>query len=91
MNAELKEALRSYSGPLSPEQIETLRDMQGWIEHAIVNGLSMKSTVGILAHDVNGILSDAPYFRPKVAGYAKYRTNIEDLSELAEQSDPNVE
>ena len=89
MDAKLKEALRSYGGPLSPEQIQTLRDMQGWIEHCIVNGLTMKSTLGILAHDVNGILADVPFFKPKVSGYAKYRSEIDDLAEMADDPNPN--
>lgn len=89
MSPDLKKALRSYSGPLSAEQIETLRDMQGWIEYALVNGFTMKSTLGVLAHDINGILADVPFLEPKVSGYAKYRTEIEDLSDMAGDPNPN--
>jgi len=89
MNTDLKEALRSYGGPLSPEQIETLRDMQGWIEYCIVNGFSLKSTLGILAHDINGILAETPFLSPKTSGYQRYRTELEDLSSLADEPDPN--
>ena len=89
MDASLKEALRSYGGPLSTEQIQVLRDMQGWIEYCISNGLSMKSTLGVLAQDSNGILSETPYFTPKTTGYRKYRTEVEDLSGLADEPNPN--
>ena len=90
MNTQLKETLRSL-GPLTPEQIQLLRDMQGWIEYSIANGFSLKSVVGVLAHDANGVLYDVPAFRPQVAGYGKYRTEVEDLSALADQKNPNDE
>lgn len=91
MDTKLKDALRDYGGPLEDKQIQTLRDIQGWIEYCISNGFSMKSTLNVLAHDVNGILADVPFMQPKVAGYAKYRTEVDDLSDLAEDPDPNVE
>jgi hypothetical protein len=83
MDTKLKEALTSYGGPLSEQQVQTLRDMQGWIEYCISNGLSMKSALGVLAHDVNGILAETPFLLPKVTGYAKYRSETEDLSDMA--------
>ena len=91
MDTKLREALRSYGGPLSTDQLQVLRDMQGWIEYCISNGLSLRSTVGVLSHDVNGILAQVPGFSPKVSGYAKYRTELEDLSEMANDPDPNAE
>lgn len=91
MDSTLKQALREYGGPLSEQQIQTLRDMQGWIEYCIANGFSMKSTLGVLAHDVNGLLADAPYLQTKVAGYAKYRAELDDLSGLADEPDVNAD
>jgi hypothetical protein len=83
MDTKLKDMLRSYGGPLSPEQIGLLRDLQGWIEYGIANGLSQKSILSVLAEDANGVLAEVPLFVPKVTGYAKYRTEVEDLSEMA--------
>ncbi|MEA2709467.1 MAG: hypothetical protein QOF78_2068 [Phycisphaerales bacterium] len=91
MDTKLKDALRSYGGPLTPEQLQVLRDMQGWIEYCISNGLSLKSALGVLAHDVNGLVAEVPFLKPKVTGYAKYRTEIEDLSDLANDPNPNDE
>ena len=91
MNAKLQEALQTYDGPLSPEQIQTLRDMQGWMEYGIANGLSMKSILTALAHDANGIIAEMPFFRPEVTGYARYRDEVEDLSAMAGEPDPNLE
>lgn len=91
MDTKLKNALKSYGGPLAPEQIDLLRDVQGWIEYCIANGYSLKSTLGVLAHDVNGILADAPFLTPKVRGYAKHLRHLEDLTELGDEPDPNAD
>jgi len=75
------QALRKiFTGPMSEDEIEILRDIQGMIEFAIRNGLSFAMVVSTLGHDVNGIarhglsLKDARAhgFVPKVTGYSKY-------------------
>jgi len=76
---------------LTPEQVHVLRDMQGWIEYCVSNGLSLKSALSVLAHDVNGLIADVPFLTPQVSGYAKYLSQLEDLSDLANDPDPNAE
>jgi hypothetical protein len=92
MDANLAEtSTPPYRGPLSQEQEALLRDMQGWIDYCIANGYSLKSVLSVLAYDANGLLADVPFFRPKVSGYQKYRTERDDLSGLAESPDANQE
>lgn len=91
MDSNLQQAMRSYGGPLTPEQLQVLRDMQGWIDYCISNGFSLKSALGALAHDANGLLADTPFLKPQVSGYAKYRTELEDLTGLADDPDPNAD
>jgi hypothetical protein len=67
-----------FGGPMSAEDVAFLRDIQGMIEWAIKNGLSLPVVVATLAHDVNELsrhgfnLKDAKEqgFRPKIDGYA---------------------
>jgi hypothetical protein len=89
MNTNVKEAMRAYGGPLTPEQMQLLRDLEGWIEYCISNGFSLKSTLGPIAHDVNGLLAETPLLKPQVTGYRKYLTARDDLSELANEPNPN--
>ena len=49
------ELRKTYSGPMSAEEEEILRDIQAFIAFAIRNGLSFPMVVGTLGHDVNGI------------------------------------
>lgn len=95
MNTNVKGRFDTYRGPLTPAQSEVLRDMQGWIQYCITNGASFLTALGALSHDVNGILregldqeSDVGVM-PKTAGYAKYLHEIEDLSALADEPNPN--
>src|SRR5215472_9400256 len=78
--AELAERLRQqWSGPMTEKEIAFLRDVQGFIEFAIRNGLSFSIGAGGLIHDLNELARDGfDYeqalkrgFRPKVSGYSK--------------------
>jgi hypothetical protein len=78
--AELAERLRKqFSGPMTEEEIEFLRDVQGAIEFAIRNGLSFAQVLLWLSHDLGEIVRNgcdiskakAQGFQPQVAGYSK--------------------
>lgn len=67
-----------FAGPMTSKEIELLRDMQGFIDFSIRNGLSFALVVGTLGQDVNGLARhgfdlDAIRgdFLPKVSGYSK--------------------
>lgn len=91
--AELAERLRkNFSGPMSAEEVDFLRDAQAAIEFAIRNGLSFAAIVGSLGHDFNEIARHAfdlkrlaaIGFLPKVTGYSK--VTAEDFGESEEPS-----
>ena len=78
--AELAEGLRKqFSGPLSEEERTFLRDLQGFVEFAIRNGLSFAVIASTLGHDLNELARDlyalkqtkARGFIPKVTGYSQ--------------------
>ena len=95
MSTNLKDRFETYSGPLTQEQLQVLRDMQGWIQYCIANGASLLTALGALSHDVNGILREGFEqggdfgIMPKTAGYAKYLKQMDDLSGLADEPNPN--
>jgi hypothetical protein len=77
---ELADRLRkNFEGPMSAEEIEFLRDAQGFIEFAIRNGLNFPVVVANLSQDLNNLSREgfdlsaakANRFLPKVAGYSK--------------------
>jgi hypothetical protein len=79
-SAELAERLRQgFVGPLSEQETELLRDVQGFIEFAIRNGLSFPMIVTSIGRDFNDLLREgfdlsaakSKGFSPKVAGYSK--------------------
>lgn len=79
-SAELAERLRQgFMGPLSEKETEFLRDVQGFIEFAIRNGLSFPMIVASVGHDFNNLSREgfdlsavkATGFLPKVTGYSK--------------------
>ncbi|HKI37828.1 MAG TPA: hypothetical protein VKA46_38600 [Gemmataceae bacterium] len=89
--AELAERLREhFSGPMSEEEVEFLRDVQGAIEFAIRNGLSFAPVLLWLSHDLGEIVRNgcdlgkakAQGFQPKVTGYSKITE--EDFGESEE-------
>src|SRR6266478_741982 len=83
MNAKAQEwadrLRKNFSGPMSAEEIEFLRDVQGMIEFSIRNGLSFPVVASTLHHDLNEIARDlfslkdakARGFWPKVTGSSK--------------------
>ena len=88
--AEAAERLRKHwSGPMSEREIEFLRDVQGFIEFAIRNGLSFPMVVSGLMSDLNEIRFDgvdkarSRGFLPKVTGYSKLTS--EEFGEDEEQ------
>ncbi len=70
--AQLKALTETFSGPMTPKQIQFLRDIQGFIDFCIANELNFALAASTIAHDANGMLTyeEAPWFRPKVTGYA---------------------
>ena len=46
---------RSFAGPMSEEDLRFLRDMQGFIEFGIRNGLSFPAVAASLGHDLNEV------------------------------------
>lgn len=78
--AEWAEHVRKrFSGPMTEEEGDFLRDVQGMIEFAIRNGLSFPMIVAAISHDLNEIARNgfdlngakARGFRPKVTGASK--------------------
>ena len=67
------------AGPMSPEEVEFLRDVQGMIDFAIRNGVHFAVVVSAILHDLVEIRQEggdlkkakARGFHPKVSGYAK--------------------
>jgi len=70
---------KQFSGPMSQEEVDFLRDVQGFIEFAIRNGLSFGVAIGVPAADINEIsrsgfdlrAARASAWLPKVTGYSK--------------------
>ena len=70
---------KPFAGPMTEEEVDFLRDVQGMIAFAIRNGLSFASIVAALGHDINEIArsgfdlkqAKARGFRPKVTGASK--------------------
>jgi hypothetical protein len=88
--AQIDAMKNRLGGSMTPEQVAQLRDMQGFIEFCIRNGISHLAALSTLAHDVNGLLThqDAKWFRPKSAGYARINEELrEELEELAREQE----
>jgi hypothetical protein len=82
--AELAARLRQqWSGPMTEKEVAFLRDVQGFVEFSVRNGLNFSIVMNGLLHDLNEIGRDgfdlesalARGFRPKVAGYSKLSTD----------------
>ena len=58
------------AGPMTAEEIETLRNLQGSIDHCIENGLTFQTAIRTLAHDLQAIRSGLPERWTDVAGIA---------------------
>ena len=75
---------------MSQQEIEFLRDVQGYIDFAIRNGWSFPMVVGGIGHDIDHIArhmgdldaAKATCFVPKVSGCSKLRA--EDFGESEE-------
>ena len=76
----IEELKKRYGGPMTDAEIEFMRDIRGFVEFAMRNGLAFPLVVGTLAHDINEIarlgcsLEDArrSFFKPRVTGYSDY-------------------
>jgi hypothetical protein len=81
----VKSASSYMGGPLSEQQVRFLRDVQGFVEYAIRNGLSLKTVYSLLQHDFEAAL-DAPdglYFNP--AGVMpRLRDMAKELHQIAD-------
>jgi hypothetical protein len=81
----VKEISGQLGGPLSKEQIQFLRDVQGFIEYAIRNGLSYNSIYLLLRHDLDAV-HDSPNVLhgdpmgvlPRLKGMAKELQQLAD-------------
>jgi hypothetical protein len=75
---------------MSQQEIEFLRDVQGFIDFAIRNGLSFPIVLGAIGHDVNNLAhhafdltsEKAHGFVPKTSGYRERMA--EDFGETEE-------
>jgi hypothetical protein len=64
---------------MSPAEVEFCRDIQGFIEFALRNGLSLPVVLTTVGHDINNLMrygmsleeARADVFDPKVSGYAR--------------------
>ncbi len=75
---ELAEDLRQvFAGPMSEDEVMFLRDIQGFIDFAIRNGLSFRGAMAYLSHDWNEYArfgfdfkaAKARGFMPRVTGF----------------------
>jgi hypothetical protein len=84
--AQLQALTETFGGPMTPKQIEFLRDVQGFIDFCIANDMNFVLAASTIAHDVNGMLTyqEAPWFRPKVAGYAG---STDQMAKIADDPD----
>jgi hypothetical protein len=78
------------SGPMSDAEVQLLRDIQGFIDFAIRNGLSFASAMLTLAHDVNGLArygfdldANRDGFLPRVTGHSR-----QDIDAVGEPEEP---
>jgi hypothetical protein len=86
---QLESLKKIYGGPMTPAEIEVLRDIKGFIDFAIRNGLSVALVIGTLGHDVNNLArngfdldrANADGFEPKVTGYSQITPQDVDESE----------
>jgi hypothetical protein len=71
---------KAYGGPMTAPEVQILRDMQGFIEFSIRNGLGFGLVVSTLGHDVNNIakcgfdvdqVKSNLGFTPKVEGFSE--------------------
>lgn len=74
----VKEMSSALGGPLSEDQVRFLRDVQGFIQYAIQNGLSLKSIYVLLSHDFKAVMEapdgkhyDPAGVMPRIMGMAK--------------------
>ena len=74
---EVERLKAMFGGAMSEEEVQFLRDVQGFIEFCVRNGLSFPVVVTTIGHDINGLakngfaLTSDDGFLPKVTGYAK--------------------
>lgn len=89
---KLAERLREhFSGPMTTEEIDLLRDFQGLIEFGIQNGLNFAVIASALGHDINEIAREgfdltkakSRGFLPKATGYSKI--SADDFGETEEE------
>jgi hypothetical protein len=72
---ELHKHFQAFKGPMSDDEREFLKDVKGFVDYALRNGLSFSVVLSVLGHDFNGIifhggLAEAKErsFLPKVTG-----------------------
>lgn len=52
---KLEELQRKFGGPASRDEIEVLEDIKAFIDFGLRNGLSFRSMMTTLGHDINGL------------------------------------
>ncbi len=80
---QLKSLGQANGGPMSEREVEFLRDNQGIIDYTIRNDLGLALVVGMLGHDLGGLVeydfsleaADADCFLPTASGFAGNNEN----------------
>ena len=83
---------KNFGGPMSDNEVQFLRDMEGLITFAIANGLSFPLVLNMITHDLDEIArrggsldSLSQGFRPKMTGFADI--NQECVGEAEEKGE----
>src|SRR5262245_44728684 len=93
--AEKAESLRKqWTGRMTEPEVEFIRDVQGFLDFAIRNGLSFAVALAAVVQDVNEIARDgfdfektrSRGFRPKVEGYAQLTSD--SFGDSGEEPEP---
>lgn len=58
---------------MTKEEVQVLRDIQGWIDFCIMGNNTLMHTLSHIGHDINGIVNEDIGFLPRTRGYAKFR------------------
>ena len=92
--ADLAERLsKPFTGPMTAEDVDFLKDVQAMIDFAVDNGLTFPMVVSALCSDMNELARDgfdlgkakSRGFLPKVEGYSKLSSD--DFGESGYEDD----
>jgi hypothetical protein len=92
--AQVAERLRKqWSGPMTEAETAFLKDVQGFIEFAMRNGLTFPMVASALAHDINEVARDGfDYEKTRSRGFALKVSGYSDVSSedfgMSEEEEP---